>query len=154
MKEIKERLGDKLLNIYEHTPNRIYLDIKREDLKEVVEYLFLDRDMRFVTASGIDGRKEMEILYHFSEDSTGKIYSLRVKIPKDDLKIDSLTSLIKGAEFIEREIFEMLGIEFTGHPNLTRLLLAEDWPEGIYPLRRDEKGIRDLKERNWEKKNG
>ena len=96
----------------------------------------------------------MEILYHFSEDSTGKIYSLRVKVPKDDLKIDSLTSLIKGAEFIEREIFEMLGIEFTGHPNLTRLLLAEDWPEGIYPLRRDEKGIRDLKERNWEKKNG
>ena len=39
------------------------------------------------------------------------------------------------AEWIEREIWEMLGINFKGHPNLKRLLLAEDWPEDKYPLR-------------------
>ena len=154
MKEIKERLGEKVVNIYEHTPNRIYLEVKREDLREVARYLFEERNMRLATASGVDGRKEMEILYHFSEDSTGKIFSVRVKIPKEDLRVDSITPLIKGAEYIEREIYEMLGIEFVGHPNLKRLLLPEDWPEGIYPLRRDEKGIRSLKDRNWEKENG
>lgn len=151
MKELKEKLGGKLINLYEHTPKRIYVEIKREDLKDTVNYLFNERDMRLATASGVDGRREMEILYHFSEDKTGKVFSLRVKIPKDDLKVDSITPLIKGAEFIEREIHEMLGIEFVGHPNLKPLLLAEDWPEGIYPLRRDEKGIKNLKDRNWEK---
>ncbi|NOZ64762.1 MAG: NADH-quinone oxidoreductase subunit C [Caldiserica bacterium] len=151
MKELKEKLGDKLINLYEHTPKRIYVEIKREDLKDTVNYLFNERDMRLATASGVDGRREMEILYHFSEDKTGKVFSLRVKIPKDDLKVDSITPLIKGAEFIEREIHEMLGIDFVGHPNLKPLLLAEDWPEGIYPLRRDEKGIKNLKDKNWEK---
>ncbi len=154
MKEIKERLGEKVVKVYEHTPNRIYLEVRREGLREVVKYLFEERNMRLATASGVDGRKDMEILYHFSEDSTGKIFSVRVKIPKEDLRVDSITPLIKGAEYIEREIYEMLGIEFVGHPNLKRLLLPEDWPEGIYPLRRDEKGIRSLKDRNWEKDNG
>ena len=151
MKELKEKLGDKLVGLYEHTPKRIYVEIKREDLRDTVGYLFNARDIRLATASGVDGRREMEILYHFSEDKTGRVFSLRVKIPKDDLKVDSITPLIKGAEFIEREIHEMLGIEFVGHPNLKPLLLAEDWPEGIYPLRRDEKGIKNLKDKNWEK---
>ena len=151
MKELQEKFGERLVSIYEHTPNRIYIEVNREDLQRVVHYLFRERDMRFITASGIDGRSNMEILYHFSEDKSGRIFSVRVKIPKDDLKISSLVSIIKGTEFIEREIHEMLGIDFVGHPNLKRLLLSEDWPEGIYPLRRDEKGIKDLKDRNWEK---
>ncbi|MDI6641206.1 MAG: NADH-quinone oxidoreductase subunit C [Elusimicrobiota bacterium] len=46
-----------------------------------------------------------------------------------------MTPIIKGAEWIEREIWEMLGINFKNHPNLKRLLLATDFPEGIYPLR-------------------
>ncbi|MCX6358013.1 MAG: NADH-quinone oxidoreductase subunit C, partial [Candidatus Aureabacteria bacterium] len=50
---------------------------------------------------------------------------------------DSLAPVLKAAEWIEREIHEMLGVRFTGHPNLKRLLLADDMPEGRYPLRRD-----------------
>ncbi|MCD6219504.1 NADH-quinone oxidoreductase subunit C [Candidatus Calescamantes bacterium] len=151
MKELQEKFGERLVSIYEHTPNRLYIEVNREDLQRVVRYLFRERDMRFITASGVDGHSNMEILYHFSEDKSGRIFSVRVKIPKDDLRISSLISIIKGMEFIEREIHEMLGIEFVGHPNLKRLLLSEDWPEGIYPLRRDEKGIKDLKDKNWEK---
>jgi len=151
VKELQEKFGERLVSIYEHTPNRLYIEVNREDLQRVVRYLFRERDMRFITASGVDGHSNMEILYHFSEDKSGRIFSVRVKIPKDDLRISSLISIIKGMEFIEREIHEMLGIEFVGHPNLKRLLLSEDWPEGIYPLRRDEKGIKDLKDKNWEK---
>jgi Ni,Fe-hydrogenase III component G len=44
--------------------------------------------------------------------------------------------MIKGAEFIEREMHDLLGIDFPGHPNLVRLILPEDWPDGVYPLRR------------------
>jgi NADH-quinone oxidoreductase subunit C len=52
-------------------------------------------------------------------------------------EIDSITPIFPGAEWIEREMWEMLGINFSGHPNLKRLLLADDWPEGKYPLRQD-----------------
>jgi Ni,Fe-hydrogenase III component G len=51
--------------------------------------------------------------------------------------VDSLASTIKGAAWIEREMHELLGIEFTGNQDLRRLLLSEEWPEGVYPLRRD-----------------
>jgi len=44
---------------------------------------------------------------------------------------------MKCAEWIEREIHEMFGVNFKGHPNLKHLLLKDDWPEGNYPLRRD-----------------
>ena len=67
------------------------------------------------------------------------IVSLRVILPRDKLEIASLTGVFEGANWIEREINEMLGIKFTGHPELRRLLLPEDWPEGVYPLRRDYK---------------
>ena len=65
--------------------------------------------------------------------------SLRVVLPKDKPEIASLAPVLEGANWIEREITEMLGIHFIGHPDMRRLLLPEDWPEGVYPLRRDYK---------------
>ena len=86
----------------------------------------------------------MEILYHFTIEEINLLISLRVKLPKEKLAIDSLATTIKGANWIEREIHELLGIEFRGHPDLRRLLLSDDWPKGVHPLRRDYK--------EWDKK--
>ena len=60
---------------------------------------------------------------------------VRVQIPQNDPLIDSLWDLFPGAEGMEREAFDMFGIVFSGHPDLTRILMPEDW-EG-YPLRKD-----------------
>jgi NADH-quinone oxidoreductase subunit C len=60
---------------------------------------------------------------------------LRVQVPGDDPSIDSLFDLHPGSEAMEREVFDMFGITFTNHPDLTRILMPEDW-EG-YPLRKD-----------------
>jgi NADH:ubiquinone oxidoreductase subunit C len=81
----------------------------------------------------------IEILYHFSIEYINLLISLRVKLRREKPVIHSLTSVFKGANWIEREIHEILGVEFKGHPDLRRLLLSEDWPEGVYPLRRDYK---------------
>ena len=137
---IKERLADKIIDWYQHSPRRVYISIKPQDLKETVNLLFRDLNLRFTTASGQDTPKGLQILYHFSFDKTGEMFSLRVLIEdKNHPEIDSIASLIKGAEWIEREMWEMLGINFKGHPNLKRLLLAEEWPEGKYPLRHEER---------------
>jgi len=78
-------------------------------------------------------------LYHFSFDNLSLIISFRVKLDKDNPSIDSITPIIKGAEWIEREMYELLGINFVGHPNLKRLLLPDEWPQGVHPLRTDYK---------------
>ncbi len=134
--EIKNRLGSKVINWHEHSPRRIYISIKPQDLKEIVYLLFRELKLRFVTASGQDTPEGLEILYHFSFDSTGEIISLRVLIEdKKKPEIESLAPMFVGAEWIEREMWELLGINFKGHPNLKHLLLIDEWPEGKFPLR-------------------
>lgn len=136
--EIKERLGAKIVNLYQHSARRIYISIKPEDIKEVTSFLFKDLNLRLATCSGCDTPKGIEILYHFSFDKTGEMISIRVLIEdKKNLQIDSIATVFPGAEWIEREMWEMLGINFVGHPNLKRLLLADEWPEGKYPLRHE-----------------
>ena len=60
---------------------------------------------------------------------------VRVQVPEDDPVVDSLWDLYRGAEALEREVFDMFGVRFSGHPDLTRILMPEDW-EG-HPLRKD-----------------
>jgi NADH-quinone oxidoreductase subunit C len=60
---------------------------------------------------------------------------LRVQVPGDDAVVPSLWELHPGTEAMEREVFDMFGIRFDGHPDLTRILMPEDW-EG-HPLRKD-----------------
>ena len=136
--KIKERLKDKIIEWYEHSSRRIYISINPKDLKETAQFLFKEMGLRFATASGVDTPKGIEILYHFSFDKTGEIFSLRVLIEdKKNPQIDSLTSLFSASEWIEREMWELLGVNFLGHPNLKHLLLHEDWPESKYPLRKN-----------------
>lgn len=135
--KIKEKFSWQILNIFEKSLRRVYIDLKPENIKEIVEFIFRRLRARFVIVSAVDTRNAIEILYHFSFDSVGKIVTLRTKIDKENPEIESITPIIKGAEWIEREIYELLGVRFKNHPNLKRLLLAEDWPEGKYPLRRE-----------------
>lgn len=138
--EVKRRLGDKISDWYEHAPRRIYFSVNPKDIKEIAGILFREFNLRFATASGQDTPSGLEILYHFSFDKTGEMISGRVLIKdKKRPEIDSIAPLFAGAEWIEREMWEMLGINFIGHPNLKRLLLAEDWPEGKHPLRHEDK---------------
>jgi len=134
--KIKEGLGDKIIDWYQHASRRIYISIKPSDIKEVAQILFRDLGLRLATASGQDTPVGLEILYHFSFDKTGEIFSLRVMLEdKKYPEIDSITPIFAGAEWIEREMWEMLGIKFIGHPNLKHLLLIDEWPQEQYPLR-------------------
>ncbi len=60
---------------------------------------------------------------------------IRVQIPESDPELDSLFNLYPGSEAMEREVYDLIGIRFVGHPDMTRILLPQDW-EG-HPLRKD-----------------
>lgn len=148
IKAIKERFKKEIVELYDRSPDRIYVEITPQAIVPVATYIFKDVQARFSIASGIDVRTHLEILYHFTVEHLHLILSLRVKLDKENPVIDSIAPVFKGANWIEREMWELLGIEFKGHPNLTRLLLADEWPKGLFPLRReyqewDKNAIRD-----------
>lgn len=117
---------------------RVYIEINSADLMEFAEFFHRKAGLRFITASAVDARNRIEIIYHFTDDSCGEVISLRIFIKdKKNPSAASLTPLFRAADWIEREIHEMFGINFDGHPNLKHLLLGDDWPRGNYPLRRD-----------------
>jgi NADH-quinone oxidoreductase subunit C len=138
--EVKKRLEDKLKDWYIKNPKRIYFTVDKEDLKEVATILYKEMKMRLSTVSGIDNEDNFELIYHFGYDKTGELFNMRVFLEdKTNPCVDSLTDLFRSSEWIEREIHELLGIKFEGHPNLKHLLLDVDWPKDKYPLRKDYK---------------
>jgi NADH-quinone oxidoreductase subunit C len=80
-------------------------------------------------------RERFEIVVNLLSLSARQRIRLRVQVPADDASIDSLFDLHPGTEAMEREVFDMFGVTFTDHPDLTRILMPEDW-EG-HPLRKD-----------------
>lgn len=133
---IRDGLGAKAAKIEIRSPRRVYVDVGDGDIVEAARYLFDELQARYVIATGMETEEGFEVLHHFSFDADGVVVSLRVKTGAENPEVPSLASLIKGASFIEREMHDLLGINFPGHPNLERLILPDDWPEGVYPLRR------------------
>lgn len=138
--KLKQKFSGKIGELWEKSPKRIYATVGKDDAKDVVKYLFEDLHARFIIMSALDTRQGIEVLYHFSFDALSKIVSIRTLIPMPFPEIESISLIIPGAEYIEREIHDILGVNFRNHPNLTRFLLADDWPEGEYPYRREHKG--------------
>jgi Ni,Fe-hydrogenase III component G len=133
---IEKKLGRKVISSSRTAPNRFYLSVSPKDLPEAVKLVFDELRGRYVILSGVDTPPGIEVLYHFAFDEASLVVTLRVLLDKENPEIESITPIVKGAEWIEREIHELLGVDFTGHPNMRRLILADDWPEGVYPLRR------------------
>jgi len=120
----------------QRSPKRLYILVDKGDLPSVARYLFEELKARFCTASAVDTRGGIEILYHFFFDELSLMVSLRTLIAKPSPQIDSIAPFLKGAEWIEREITDLFGIRFVGHPDPRRLILSDDWPEGEYPCLR------------------
>ena len=139
LKNINEKFADDILDVFDRSVRRVYIEIKAQSLVKVAVYVFKDMKARFNTASGVDARDHMEMLYHFTFDQISLVVSFRVKLGRENPEIDSLAPYFEGANWMERETRETLGINFKGHPDPRRLLLPEDWPQDVYPLRRDYK---------------
>ena len=141
--ELNSRLAeikDKLIGIEQPLDNRIFLSCEAENSYEISKFLFEDVGCRFVIVTGIDAEDCFEVLYHFSYDQLGTVITVKAFIrDRENPAIESITPFLPAAEWIEREIHDILGIDFKNHPNLRRLLLADDWPEGVYPLRKEVK---------------
>ena len=82
-------------------------------------------------------RDAIEVLYHWALDRADCVVTVLTRLDREAPEVESIAPFCVAAEWIEREMWELLGIGFRNHPDLRHLLLADDWPEGKYPLRRD-----------------
>jgi NADH:ubiquinone oxidoreductase subunit C len=124
-------------DVKQHSHKRVYIKVKRENLKQLAQFLFHDLGAKFSISTGIHIREGFEVLYHFTFDRDKFICTLRTIAPHDDPVLDSLATIIPGTLWIEREIHDILGVQFTGHPAMKRLVKAEFLEENEYPFRKD-----------------
>ena len=83
-----------------------------------------------------EDQERFEMVYHLHSLPLRQRLRVKARVPEDRPSIASVTGIWKGAEFLEREVYDMMGITFTGHPDLRRILMPEDYAEG-FPLRKD-----------------
>ncbi len=136
--KLKKEFKKKILDVKVHNKVRCYITIDKNSLLDVADFLYNKLKCRFSIATGLDNHEGLEIIYHFSDDNkTGAIINIKVMLSYKTPVVESLTQVFPGAEWIEREIHELLGVNFKNHPNLVPFLLPDDWPKGKYPLRKD-----------------
>ncbi|MDZ4278851.1 MAG: NADH-quinone oxidoreductase subunit C [Dehalococcoidia bacterium] len=115
-----------------------WVRIRPDRLVDVCRFLRDDRelDARYLNAvSGVDWFERFEVVYHLTSLSHNHTMALKVETDREQPEVPSVASVWRGAHLQEREIFDLLGIRFSDHPNLKRIFLWEGFPG--YPLRKD-----------------
>ncbi len=141
--EILTRLKNQFPRAVQETLVSLGMDvaiINKEALFEVMEFLkakpqdyAMLLDLTCVDYLGEEPRFEM--VYHLFSLSSNRRLRIKARLGEKDLKIASLTPLWKNANWLEREVYDLFGVEFIGHPDLRRIFMYDGF-EG-YPLRKD-----------------
>lgn len=140
IRSIQERFRERILEIEEKVPLKVYANCKKEDMPEISSYLFNELGLRYIVGAGIDRRPatgDFAVTHFFSLDQDKIYVILSSSVDSSSLEVESITPKIPAAAWAEREYQDLLGIVPRGHPDPRRLVLADDWPEGLHPLRKD-----------------
>ena len=120
----------------------VSVSVQASRLLDVARYLYEAPEAAFNHLTDIcsvdypEDQDRFEVVYHLHSLPLGQRLRVKARVTEDHPSISSVTGIWKGAEFLEREVYDMMGITFTGHPDLRRILMPEDYAEG-YPLRKD-----------------
>jgi len=136
-KEVKERFGDRIVETSTYL-GQSFIVVKPDAAVLLIEYLKLDADFDYlVDITAVDWPKRAErfdvvyILYSFARNERVRVKTYIA----ESYKPETAVNVHITANWLEREVFDMFGIEFAGHPDMRRILLPEEW-QG-YPLRKD-----------------
>jgi NADH-quinone oxidoreductase subunit C len=134
-------LGASLAESAKFDRDELTIYINRADLKQACEILRSRSDTQFNFLADLTcvdvfpSEPRFEVIYHLLSHSQKVRVRLIAKVPGGDPSIESLMGLWPAANFFEREVFDLFGVRFLGHPNMRRIMMPEDW-EG-HPLRKD-----------------
>ena len=113
--------------------------IKPEDLQKVASHMYLDPELDFAflnSITAVDYIEYFELVYHLRSMRLNHSAVLKTRVyGREEPAIETVSHIWRGADLQEREIWDLMGVRFDGHPNMKRVLLWEDFPG--HPLRRD-----------------
>ncbi len=117
----------------------VYVDPER--ITEMLGWLHNDPEQHYdhladITAVDYGGGRPIEVVYQLWSIPHRAALRVKCELSLDALEIESITGIWVGADWLEREVYDLFGITFTGHPDLRRILMPENYAEG-YPLRKD-----------------
>ena len=137
LERVKNRFGDRVLETIDKKPDPFAV----VDPKAIVEIgRFMNEDPELAmdclsNQSGVDYKDRVEVVYHLFSYKHRHGAVLKVKLPRENPSIATVESVWKSANWMEREIFDLLGVNFEGHSDMRRILMPEDWIG--HPLRKD-----------------
>jgi Ni,Fe-hydrogenase III component G len=123
-------------------PERLDITLTVEDLLPAVTELAKQHWGYLAAITGLDLGAEagqIELLYQFCEGAA--VLTLRVTLPRENPSVPSIQEIVPSVSFYERELIEMYGITIVGASNTDRLFLPDEWPQNVYPLRKDFTGL-------------
>lgn len=137
----------------ENQPNRIDVYIAPQNVKQAVKALFDHSWGYLITITAYDttdenGDPQIGVIYHFGEQNV--ICAIRLFLPHSNRVIDTICDIIPSATVYERECRELFGIDIVGTPDQSKLLLPDDWPDGVYPMLKSFTGL--TEDGKWQKK--
>ncbi len=135
--KVKSALGELLVSIEQPRPNRIYVLVDQKDFPAAAKIVYEQLHGRLATSTALEVRDAVELIYHFMLDADQVLCNLKTLVMKPELRVGSVGAFLPAADWIEREMSEMWGVTFEGHPDPRHLLLPDGWPEGNFPMRKD-----------------
>jgi len=137
--KLREHLKEAFIEAITPRARRLTVSVSKEGILRAAETLCREYDARLITISATDLGLDLQLLYHLSLPKL--LVNLKTIVPKEDLRIASLTPSVFGANWIEREIHDLFGVEFEGHPDPRRLILSYEWPRDNTPLKGPRRGL-------------
>jgi NADH:ubiquinone oxidoreductase subunit C len=136
--ELVKEFGE-TVEVWVPRAKRMFIRVNPGDHRKVMQWMKDTWDLQHVTTiTGVDKGDAFEIYYHLYKYEGYRTHpTVKTEIPRKNPKIETIVDILPSADFYEREVHDLLGIVFENHPNLVRLILPDDWPEGVYPLRKD-----------------
>ena len=126
------------VNVTRTETRRVYATVPRENSYQVCKYIHDNLTFEHCsTVIGVDYVDHLTVVYHLTNYYTGVMIELSVDIPVDDPHIESVTPIWEGANWHERETWELFGIVFDNHPKLKRLLTPDTYE--FFPFRKSYK---------------
>lgn len=138
VEDFKKFLGENFIDGNVQRKGRVFIKVKTDAYKEAMRHALEKwNTYHLSTISGVDLGDTIELLYHLHDPANKITITVRTEIPKSNPEIGTVSNIFPSALVYEREVYDLLGVTFVGHPNLKRLLLPEDFPENVHPLRKE-----------------
>lgn len=140
LRKVEEEIPDSITGHTEFR-NDLTVNVKKQDIVKVCKFLKADPDLAFdmvIDILGVDmyrPEKRFEVVYNLYSNKNKKYLRLKVAVDESDCVVPTVSGVWSGANWHERETFDMIGVKFSGHPDLRRMYMPEEFE--YHPMRKD-----------------